>query len=161
MPQVGLLPVIFLVAYGLDSVLLFMGQAFFWIKLFGAAYLIWLGVQLLRSSGDLGKSKGKSMTPLGYFWQGMLVIWSNPKVAVFFGAFLPQFVDVHNGDAFSQTLFLGILFIVIATISDGAYAVLAGKAGSLLTTTRVRIAEVLSGLFLIGGGIWLFFLKQT
>lgn len=160
--QVALVPIVFLVAFGLETLLVVMGEAFFWIKLFGAAYLIWLGGKLLRSNGDLGNgNKAKSMSMRGYFWQGMLVAWSNPKVAVFFGAFLPQFVDHTSGTAFWQIVGLGFLFIVVATISDGAYALLAGKAGTMLTRSRVRIVEVLSGLFLVGGGIWLALVKRA
>ena len=159
--QVALVPIILLVAFGLETLLTVMGQAFFWVKLFGAAYLIWLGFKLLQSDGNLGKASVKKMSMRGYFWQGMLVAWSNPKVAVFFGAFLPQFVDHNSGGAFWQIVGLGFLFIVIATISDGAYALLAGKAGKALTQSRVRIVEIFSGLFLVGGGIWLALVKRA
>ncbi len=160
--QVALVPVILLVAFGLETILTVAGEAFFWIKLFGAAYLIWLGVKLLRSNGDLGDpEKVKVMSLRGYFWQGMLVAWSNPKIAVFFGAFLPQFVNHSSGSAFWQIVGLGFLFIVVATICDGAYALLAGRAGKALTRSRVRIVEIFSGLFLIGGGVWLALAKRT
>ena len=159
--QVGLVPMILVVAFGLETVISFMGQAFFWIKLIGAAYLIWLGVKLLLSDGSLGSAKGKTMSFQGYFWQGFLVIWSNPKALFFFGAFIPQFVDPSSGNAFWQTLLLGTTFIVIATICDGAYALLAGKAGNLLTQSRVRAVEIASGLCLIGGGVWIALAKRT
>lgn len=153
--QAGLVPMILIVALGLETVVTVMGQAFFWIKLAGAAYLIWLGYKLLTSDGNLGRSNGKDMSLWGYFWQGVLVIWSNPKALFFFGAFIPQFVDPASGNAFWQTLLLGGIFITVATVCDGAYAILSGKAGSLLTRGRVRIVEIGSGLCLIAGGIWL------
>lgn len=159
--QVGLIPMILIVALGLETVVAVMGQAFFWIKLAGAAYLVWLGYKLLRSDGTLGSAKAKEMSLWGYFVQGVLVIWSNPKALFFFGAFIPQFVDPASGDAFWQTMMLGGVFIAIATICDGAYAILAGKAGSMLTRARVRIVEIGSGLCLIGGGIWLAFAKRA
>ena len=159
--QVGLIPMILIVALGLETVVAVMGQAFFWIKLAGAAYLVWLGYKLLRSDGTLGSAKAKEMSLWGYFVQGVLVIWSNPKALFFFGAFIPQFVDPASGDAFWQTMMLGGVFIAIATICDGAYAILAGKAGSMLTRARVRIVEIGSGLSLIGGGIWLAFAKRA
>ncbi|MDJ0614535.1 MAG: LysE family translocator [Rhizobiaceae bacterium] len=159
--QFGLIPMILIVALGLETVVTVMGQAFFWIKLLGAAYLIWLGYKLLRSDGTLGTAKAREMSLWGYFWQGVLVIWSNPKALFFFGAFIPQFVDPASGDAFWQTLLLGGVFIAVATVCDAAYALLAGKAGSMLTRARVRIVEIGSGLCLIGGGIWLAFAKRA
>ena len=159
--QVGLLPMIMIVALGLETVVSFMGQAFFWIKLVGAAYLIWLGLKLLRADGTLGQAKAKELSLWGYFWQGILVIWSNPKAIFFFGAFIPQFVDPQSGDAFWQTIFLGMIFIAVATVCDSAYAVLAGRAGSMLTKARVRMAEIGSGMCLITGGLWLAFQRQS
>ncbi|MEM9329749.1 MAG: LysE family translocator [Pseudomonadota bacterium] len=159
--QAGLVPMILVVALGLETVVSVMSQAFFWIKLVGAAYLIWLGYKLLTSKGDLGKAKAKEMSLTGYFIQGVLVIWSNPKALFFFGAFIPQFVDPSRGNAFWQTLALGFIFILVATLCDGAYAVLSGKAGSLLTKTRVRAVEIGSGICLIGGGVWLALAKRA
>ena len=153
--QVGLIPMILIVALGLETVISVMGHAFFWIKLVGATYLIWLGIRLLRSDGDLQHVKSKEMSLLGYFWQGVFVIWSNPKALFFFGAFIPQFVDPTQGNAFWQTILLGLTFVMIASICDAAYAVLAGKAGNWLTRSRVRFVEIGSGLCLIGGGIWI------
>ena len=63
----------------------------------------------------------------GFFLQGMLVLLSNPKVLVFFGAFIPQFVDM-KGDHFSQVALLGATFMVVAGVTDAIYAVLAGRA---------------------------------
>ncbi len=159
--QAGLIPMILIVALGLETVVAVMGQAFFWLKLMGAAYLVWLGVKLLRSDGMLANSKAKELNHWGYFWQGFVVVWSNPKALFFFGAFIPQFVDPASGNAFWQTIMLGLVFIGIATISDGAYALLAGKAGSLLSTARVRVLEIGSGACLIAGGMWLAFQRQS
>lgn len=159
--QAGLVPMILIVAFGLETVVSVMGQAFFWIKLAGAAYLIWLGFKLLRSDGDLGQAKSREMDLWGYFWQGLLVVWSNPKALFFFGAFIPQFVDTASGNAFWQTIVLGSIFIAIATVCDSAYAILSGKAGALLTRTRVRMVEIGSGLCLVGGGLWLALSKQN
>ena len=89
-----------------------------------------------------------------YFWQGFVVILSNPKALFFFGAFIPQFVN-PAGNAIAQTILLGATFMVVATLLDGAYAVLAGGAGKWLNHTRVRTLEIGSGVCLIVGGIWL------
>ena len=152
--QLGVFLVILIVAAGLESVVALMGEAFFWVKLLGAAYLVYLGYKMLRSDGRLGDAEKVEPPSMGYFWQGFLVFCSNPKALFFFGAFLPQFVDLSR-DTFTQTLILGLVFLALATICDSIYAILAGKAGSWLTRPKVRVAEVLSGICLMGGGVWL------
>ena len=152
--QLGVLTMVLIVAVGLETVVSLMGEAFFWIKLAGAAYLIWLGIKLLRSDGKFGVSEGQAAPKSGYFWQGFFVLWSNPKALLFLGAFIPQFVDL-SGDYFLQTVILGSTFMVTAGVCDSVYAVMAGRAGTLLARNRVRMAEVASGLCLIGGGLWL------
>ena len=152
--QLGVFSMMIIVAAGLETVVTIMGEAFFWVKVAGAAYLVWLGIKLLRSDGSLGEAGDAKAPGMGYFWQGFLVLWSNPKALFFFGAFIPQFVDVSR-DTFGQTILLGLIFMGVATLVDSCYAVLAGKAGSWLTRPKVRIAEIGSGLCLIGGGIWL------
>ena len=90
----------------------------------------------------------------GFFLQGFLVMLSNPKVLLFFGAFIPQFVD-PRGDASGQVVLLGATAMAVAALSDGAYALLTGRAGALLARGRGRLLSRLSGLCLIGGGVWL------
>ena len=79
---------------------------------------------------------------------------ANPKALLFFGAFIPQFVD-SRGDYVAQIVILGVTAMLVALVSDGAYAVLTGRAGTLLSARRVRLVSRLSGGCLIGGGIWL------
>lgn len=158
--QAGLVPMVFIVALGLETVITVMADWFFWIKLAGAAYLIWLGITLLRSDGRLGSPSDVKAPRIGYFWQGFLVIWSNPKALLFFGAFLPQFID-PAGSAFWQSLLLGGVFMLVGAIFDSLYAVLAGKAGSALTRNRVWFVEKVSGSLLIAGGIWMSTLKRA
>jgi len=158
--QLGVLLMIVIVAAGLETVVSIMGEAFFWVKLAGALYLIWLGIKMLRSDGQLGNAEHVKPPKVGYFWQGFLVLWSNPKALFFFGAFLPQFVDLSR-DTFSQTMLLGVIFLVLASLCDSVYAILAGKAGSWLTRPKVRIAEIGSGICLIGGGIWLALARRS
>ena len=145
---------VLVLALGLETVISIMGEAFFWIKLVGAAYLVWIGIKLLRSDGKIGDSDKVEAPKFGYFWQGFFVIITNPKALFFLGAFIPQFVSVNN-DAFFQTFLLGMIFVIIGASSDCIYAVLAGKAGTWLTRSKVRILEMGSGLCLIGGGVWL------
>jgi len=91
--QLGLVTMIGVVALGLEAVMGFMAFAFDWIKLAGAAYLVWLGFNMLRSSGQLGQAAaGPAKSYRRLVLDGFLVIWSNPKALIFLGAFLPQFV---------------------------------------------------------------------
>lgn len=159
--QVGVLSMIVIVALGLEAMVSFMGWAFDWIKLLGAAYLIWLGISMLRSKGELASPEGvksKSLLQLGM--QGALVLWSNPKALIFFGAFIPQFIDVST-PAFPQIIVLGLIFMLIATLTDGAYAVLAGSARHALTAARVKIVSRVAGVILVFGGVWLALQKRA
>ena len=155
--QAGLLCMLLIVAAGLEIIVSEMAVVFDWVRIFGAAYLIWLGIKLLRAKGQLADAKA----PRGgsYFWQGFVVIWSNPKALAFLGAFIPQFID-PQGDATAQALALGATFMVIATILDGGYAVLSGKAGRWLSRSHVRNIELTSGSCLIAGGLWLALAKR-
>lgn len=154
--QAATMIVIGIVAVGLTSLMATMGYWFEWVRLAGAGYLIWLGIKLVWSP-DIAASKTAPAPPRGgFFLQGFLVLLSNPKVLVFFGAFIPQFVDMTQ-DHLPQVLLLGVTFMVIAALSDGAYALLAGRAGKMLSVRRVRLVSRMSGGFMIGGGVWLAF----
>lgn len=139
---------------GLAAVVETMGWWFDWLRLVGAAYLVWIGIKLLRHSGQFDADQRPAPPRGGFFLQGFLVMLSNPKVLLFFGAFIPQFVD-PAGDATQQIVVLGATAMVVATLSDGAYALLAGRTGALLSRGRVRLVSRLGGLSLIGGGVWL------
>ncbi len=154
--QLGIAGMILALAFGFSAVVEFLGSTFFWLKLAGAAYLVWLGIRLWRSDGALvGNRDGAGQPPGGsFFWQGFIVVWTNPKALFFFGAFLPQFID-PTGNTVLQTMLLGGTFIVIATVLDGSYALLASGAGAFLSRRNVRLVERISGTLLIGGGIWL------
>jgi threonine/homoserine/homoserine lactone efflux protein len=159
--QIGMLSMVFVVAFGLQFVVAFMGWAFDWIKLAGAAYLIWIGFNMLRSTGELGKgSAGANRTPMQDAVRGFFVIWSNPKALIFLGALLPQFVDASH-PALPQIVILGLTFMLIASITDSFYAILAGRARQLLTATRVRLVSRISGAILMVGGLWLALLKRA
>lgn len=153
--QIGLITMILVVAFGLEAVMSFMGWAFDIIKLIGATYLVWLGFKMLRSHGEIEQMEAEKHRSLrGYVAQGFFVIWANPKALLFFGAFLPQFV-VGSGAALPQIVLLGVLFMIVTTLSDSVYAVLAGRARHWITAARVRLVSRVSGAMLIGGGIWL------
>ncbi len=152
--QLGLAIVIGIIAVGLTSLMATMGYWFEWVRMAGAAYLVWLGIKLIRAPAMLGETDKSPPPRGGFFLQGFLVLLSNPKVLVFFGAFIPQFVDMQR-DHLPQVMLLGITFMVIAALSDGSYALLAGRAGKILSARRARLISRLSGGFMIGGGIWL------
>ena len=160
--QAGLLSMILVLALSLDFVITSLGAVFWYLKLIGAAYLIWLGIKLIRSDGALGdvEEDGPARSLSGYFWQGFLVVWSNPKALFFFGAFIPQFINPVQNTVF-QTIVLGLIFVAIATICDSLYALAASKARGMLARNKIRILERISGTLLIGGGLWLAFTKRT
>jgi homoserine/homoserine lactone efflux protein len=156
--QIGIAAMIAIVAVGLASIIEAMGMWFDWVRLAGAAYLIWLGWKLLRSTGSLEAAGSASPPRGGFLLQGFLVAVSNPKTLVFFGAFIPQFLDPGR-DYLTQILLMGATALAVAAVSDGVYAVLTGRAGTLLSRRRVRLISKLSGGFLIGGGLWLAFTR--
>ena len=122
------------------------------VKYAGAAYLVYLGVQKLRERGEPPAELPGVRSRL--FLQGMLVQLLNPKIAVFFLAFLPQFVDPSNGAAAAQILVLGTVFTLLAVLSDGAYVLLAGVVGSRLrgsVRARLRLARLSGGVYIALG----------
>ncbi len=153
--QAGLAIMIAVAGIGLSSVIAAMGHWFDWVRLAGAAYLIWLGWKMYRSAGAAAGSAIEARPPRGgFFLQGLLVALSNPKTLLFFGAFFPQFLDPTR-DYATQIAIMGATTMLFAAISDGAYAVLSGRAGRFLSQRRVRLMSKVSGGFLIGGGLWL------
>jgi len=159
--QLGLVTMICVVALGLEAVMGFMAFAFDWIKLAGAAYLIWLGFNMLRSSGELGHAAvGPAKSYRRLILDGFLVIWSNPKALIFLGAFLPQFVT-DEAATFWQVMALGLFFMLIAGSTDAIYAVLGGRARHLLSAARVKIVSRVSGAILMAGGVWLAIQKRA
>lgn len=155
--QAGLAIMLVVLAAGLATIVTAMGEVFDIIRLLGAAYLIYLGYKLWRADGSLGETpeaEPEAANLARCFWQGFIVIWSNPKALLFFGAFIPQFLDPAAAAA-PQVLILGMTFMAVATVFDGCYAVAAGKTGALLSKRNVRVIERISGTALIGGGLWL------
>jgi len=152
--QVGLAIVIVVVGIGLTSLIESMGHWFDWLRLAGAAYLVWLGWKMIRSTGGESDAAAPKPPRGGFLLQGTLVALSNPKTLLFFGAFFPQFIDPARGHVL-QIAIMGVTAMLIAAVSDGAYAIASGRAGRALSAKRVRLMSRLSGGFLIGGGLWL------
>ena len=152
--QIGLGLMMAILVVGLSSVIAAMGWLFDWLRIAGAIYLAWLGWKLLRSPEDLGSAGAAPAPRGGFLLQGFLVIMANPKALLWFGAFIPQFVD-PRGNYVAQIILLGLTAMVVALVSDGAYAVLTGRAGTWLSKKRIKLVARLSGAFLVGGGVWL------
>ena len=152
--QLGFACMIAIVLAGLASLIDAMDVWFDYVRLAGAAYLVWLGIKLLRSSGSLGTTQNAPKPRVGFFAQGFLVAMSNPKALLLFGALFPQFID-PAGDYGSQVLLLGLTAMAIALVFDSTYAMLTGRAGILLSQRRIRLLSRASGVCLIGGGAWL------
>lgn len=119
-------------AAGISALLMSSALAFNAVRYVGAAYLIWLGITRLLGRDEIEEEHVVRERKLSrIYMQGILVNVLNPKTALFFLAFMPQFIDVSRGSAWTQTLFFGFLFVLLGMISDGLYAltasVLAGK----------------------------------
>jgi threonine/homoserine/homoserine lactone efflux protein len=153
--QLGLAVMMGTLIVGLSAIIATMGVWFDWLRLAGAAYLIWLGWKLLRSKPQSIETQKPVPAPRGGFLlQGLLVLLSNPKALLWFGAFIPQFID-PKGNYVGQIVLLGVTAMAVALISDGSWAILAGHTGSLLSRSRMRLVNRIGGGFLIGGGLWL------
>ena len=156
--HVGTLLHVAAAALGLSALLVSSATAYDAVRWLGAAYLVWLGVRrLLARDDDLAAAgSGNRRTGLGrIFAQGVVVNVLNPKTALFFFAFLPQFVDTSRGSVPFQVVVFGVAFVVLGFLSDGAYAVAASTgAGWLRRRPGVaRASRLLSGGVLISLGV--------
>ena len=141
---------------GLSALLLSSALAYSVVKYAGAAYLIYLGIKKLREKPSARKTENIEAAPLsGVFAQGVLVQILNPKTALFFFAFLPQFVSPARGNAALQFLALGMLFTAMGLVSDSLWALTAGSASGWLQRNAVflRHQHHVSGTVYIGLGL--------
>ena len=145
-------------ALGVSAILASSAVAFGIVKYVGAAYLIWLGIRTIRERHEERPSGPVRDRSLGRVYaQGVVVNVLNPKTALFFLAFLPQFVDVSRGAVTGQIVILGLTFILLGFVSDGSYALVAARVSQRLSTRRRSgpgtLRRWLPGLTLIGLGI--------
>lgn len=152
--QAGFVIWLAVAALGLGAAIQFMGVWFDVLRWAGALYLIWLAVKLFRAKGQLAAAADSNRAKGSFFFQGFVVIITNPKMLVLFGAMIPPFMT-KDGDPVTQIFLLGLTFMGIALLGDTAYALLAGKAGSWLSHTRLRTLEIVSGSCLLAGGVWM------
>jgi threonine/homoserine/homoserine lactone efflux protein len=140
-------------AAGLTGLIAASETGFAIVRFAGAAYLVYLGIRRLLERGDRDDASAPSARSR-LFLRGLVVQLLNPKIAVFFLAFLPQFVDPDRGSVVAQSLLLGALFTVLAMLSDGAYVLLAGAVGGRLRRGggARRLARLSGGVY-IGLGI--------
>jgi threonine/homoserine/homoserine lactone efflux protein len=141
---------------GLSAILLSSALAFDVVKYLGAAYLIYVGIRklLTKEESSTGQEvKRESLSQI--FWQGFVINILNPKTALFFFAFLPQFVNPEKGNATLQTLLLGVLFVALAFITDNIYAFLASSLAEKLNTNAnfQKGQKYFAGLVYIGLGV--------
>jgi threonine/homoserine/homoserine lactone efflux protein len=157
--HVGTLVHVAAAALGLSALLVSSATAYDTVRWLGAAYLVWLGVRrLLARDEDLPATPGPDARRPGLgriFAQGVVVNVLNPKTALFFLAFLPQFVDTSRGSVPFQVVVLGVAFVLLGLLSDGAYAMAASTgAGWLRRRPGVaRASRLVSGGVLISLGV--------
>jgi threonine/homoserine/homoserine lactone efflux protein len=142
-------------AIGLSSLLVSSAVAFSVIKYAGAAYLIYLGVRALLSREEPTEVEVQPARLRTLLRQGAVVNILNPKTALFFLAFLPQFVDPDAGHVALQLSFLGLVFVALGLVTDGLYALAAGTAGEWLRSSRIYTGarRWVSGTVFIGLGL--------
>ncbi len=143
-------------ALGLSAILWSSAAAFNVVKYLGAAYLIYLGARKLMSRAEARTDQPAEPQSLRrIFSQGVVVNLLNPKVTLFFLAFLPQFVDRARGSISLQFLALGIIFVGMACITDGLYALASGTAAGWLkgNPAFLRFEKYFAGTVYIGLGV--------
>src|SRR5215210_8007545 len=152
--ELGTLLHVVFAAAGLSAIVVSSAVAFSVVKWLGAAYLVWLGVRHIfgRGGGDQeAPLSGSGENRLRVFWQSVLVQVLNPKVALFFLAFLPQFVDPSRGAAWTQVVVLGATLATLGLFTDGLYALLGGTAGEWIKKQRTGAGLRRTGRYVTGG----------
>jgi homoserine/homoserine lactone efflux protein len=160
--SLGLSILVALATLGMTSAMVFVAEWFDVIRWIGAAYLIWLGISRLHAAwrmqpGDVIVApavRGR------WFLQGFATSLSNPKVLLFLGAFLPQFINPAVA-AGPQLALLAVTFVAVIAMVDTMTVLAFGSAREWLMGSRRRFAEGFSGLLLIFGGLWLATMRRA
>lgn len=151
--EIGVLPLVAAVAFGVGTVVAESILLFTVVKLLGAGYLVYLGVQAIRHRRDGVEPASAPTSRAPSHWvtlrQGIVVGITNPKTIVFFVAALPQFVDVRAGQVPLQMMVLGLLFTLIALVFDSGWALLAGTARDWFASSPRRLSAIRA----TGGGM--------
>ena len=141
---------------GLSAILLSSALAFDIVKYLGAAYLIYLGIRKLLTREEMAEDETIKQESLArIYWQGFAINLLNPKTALFYFAFLPQFVDPARGNVTGQTLMLGAIFVGMACITDSMYALVTSSLAERLRSSRhfQKGQRYFAGLVYVGLGI--------
>lgn len=163
--QAGTLVHAIAASLGVSAILMASAMAFALLKYAGAAYLIYLGCKKIfgpkTAATENRKPIPQSMPAI--FWQGMVVNVLNPKCALFFFAFLPQFIKPAQGNVTGQVLFFGLLFTMLAFMTDGFYALAAGRLGKYLrsNTYYLKLEAYISGMIYIFLGVLTFMMQPA
>ena len=141
---------------GLSAVVVASSIAFTAVKVLGGVYLIYLGVKSLRAARYASAAATPTVRPeKRLFAEAFVISLLNPKVAIFFLAFLPQFVERGHGAIWSQTLILGVIYIMLGLCSDSMYAVIGARLGTRFGShaARLRSTRYAEGGILVGLGV--------
>ena len=152
--QLGFAVMVVLTLAGLASLIAAMGEWFVWVRLAGAAYLVFLGVRLIVGREDAHAGAPPKVPRGGFFTQAMMVEVSNPKALLFFGAFFPQFID-PAASATLQILIMGLTAMAVAATTDTIVVLAATRVATGLSSGRARFVRWVSGSLLVAGGLWL------
>ncbi len=149
--ELGTLLHVLFAAAGLSAIVASSAAAFSVVKWLGAAYLVWLGLRQILGGGGTEEEtfSGGEETYFRVFSQSVLVQVLNPKVALFFLAFLPQFVDPSRGAAWVQIVVLGATLAVLGMFTDGLYALLGGTTGAWIRNKNLGLRR--AGRYVTGG----------
>ena len=141
------------IAFGLSWILKASAEIFDYLRWVGAIYLVWLGIQAWRhaDSGDAAPEPGGHV----HAWRGFIIALTNPKSIAFFTAFLPQFIDPLLPIE-RQLLVMCVVSVLLGGLMDSGWAIAAGLGRSwFIKPKRKALLNRISGVVLIGGGIWL------
>jgi len=156
----GLTVLVCCIVLGLTSIVQFMSDWFNWVKLAGAAYLIWLGFVKLRDAGQQNNAVLPVEKHHRFLVQGFMVSIANPKILLFLAAFLPQFLNPAHDMQF-QLIIYGVSFVVTIAVVDLMYVLAIGKTKSLLSRTRLALFDRVGGVLLMCGGVWLMLSRRN
>ena len=152
--QIGVLILILLLALGFEFISPFVDQIIKTVRILGAIYLIILGIITFNSKINLNNNQSEKYNKR-FIFQGLIVILTNPKIFLFLGSFLPQFISLQHSISF-QIIYYGLLFILVATIFDSCYALIFGKFRNLIANKYLKILNLIGSAILVLVGIWLF-----
>ena len=152
--QLGLILMIGLLAVAFQIVTQQLQWFLVIVRYLGAVYLVWLGYKIFTSRSLVQKTMSKKHSNSKFVLQGFVVIWSNPKAFLFLGAFIPQFLDLNQINGF-KIIYLGLLFMLIGSIFDSAYAIVFGKFRTLVSTNYLHLLNRIGGCLLALLGVWL------